>query len=423
MQSKQSKKKRTYGNIGQRKEPVTEKKKPSKNKIVIAIISVLLALIIIFGVTLGIIFGVRSARAVFSYEGVTLNKEEVNYLSSYYKYEFIKALNRSGIKAEDKPEFWNSEYKDGVTYGKMLRDSTEAYIKEIVIANYLFDTYSAIAEQDRYNIEKTLGEVLSHKAGNSIETFNSECARYGFDYKTFESVVEKLYKASRVRSVVYGENGEKLISFPDECNEYLNTYSHVKLLFIRTEDKFLLDEKGNRVPNEFGADTLVPLTDAEKAERQNNISKISAAIAAYENGGDAAMSPTMFDNYLYTIDEGDPSMRDVGYYFRRETAFTKEFASKYPEIVEKALGMEIGSYGEIRGEEWVCYIYKYEPTAGDYTKTTLGVCFSDFYPLAAEVLFDELMAELTPGVKVKDKFYELDLINLPYNYIFIPKFS
>ena len=33
------------------------------------------------------------------------------------------------------------------------------------------------------------------------------------------------------------------------------------------------------------------------------------------------------------------------------------------------------------------------------------------------------MAELTPGVKVKDKFYEVDLVNLPYNYTFIPKFS
>ena len=182
----QSKKKRTYGNVGVKREPVKEKKKPSKNKIVITIISVLLALIIIFGVTLGIIFGVRSARAVFSYEGVTLNKEEVNSLSSYYKYEFIRALNKSGIKAEDKPEFWNSEYKDGVTYAQMLRDSTEAYIREIVIANYLFDTYSALAEQDRYNIEKTLADILSLKAGNSIETFNLECAKYGFDYKTFE---------------------------------------------------------------------------------------------------------------------------------------------------------------------------------------------------------------------------------------------
>jgi hypothetical protein len=419
----QSKKKRTYGNVGVKREPVKEKKKPSKNKIVITIISVLLALIIIFGITLGIIFGVRSARAVFSYEGVTLNKEEVNYLSSYYKYEFIRALNKSGIKAEDKPEFWNSEYKDGVTYAQMLRDSTEAYIREIVIANYLFDTYSALAEQDRYNIEKTLADILSLKAGNSIETFNSECAKYGFDYKTFESIVEKLYKASRVRSVVYGDNGEKLYGFPEECNEYLNTYSHVKLLFIRTEDKFLLDEKGNRVPNEFGADTLVPLTDAEKAERAQNISKINAAIAAYQNGGDAAMSPTMFNNYLATIDEGDPSMRNVGYYFKRETAFTKEFAGKYPEIVEKALSMKIGSYATVKSDEWVCYIYKYDVTPGAYTDTTPGGCFSDFYPLAAEVIFDELMAELTPGVKVKDKFYEVDLVNLPYNYTFIPKFS
>ena len=37
------------------------------------------------------------------------------------------------------------------------------------------------------------------------------------------------------------------MGYPDECDRYLNEYSRVKLLFIRTKDTYAIDENGNRI--------------------------------------------------------------------------------------------------------------------------------------------------------------------------------
>lgn len=400
----------------------TEEKtnRPSRKKILLIIICIFLSLILAFGVTLGIIIGVKNARAIFSYEGVTLDEGEVNFLASYYKYRFITQY--ASVGAEDSSYFWDSKYDSNTTYGELLLKKTDEYIRNVTVANYLFNKFAKLSDEDERKIKVAIREVLDYKAGGSEEKFNSLVSEYGFDYETFSDSVELLYKSLCVKDAIYGENGKNMLSFPEECNKYFETYSHVKLLFIRTEDKFLLDANGNRVRDENGNDTLIPLTDSEKARRQATLSEIREAIKAHEENGDGQMSPTYFNSLLSEHDEGDASMRSRGYYFSPEAAYTREFAEVFSDIVEKSLNMKKESYAEVNFDGGVCFVYKCENEAGAYLDNTEGSCFSDFLPLAANASFNAAVNEISPLVKVSDKFLDIDLASLPYNYIFIPRF-
>ncbi len=401
----------------------TEEKtnKPGRKKFLLIIICIFLSLVLIFGVVLGIIIGVKNANAVFSYDGTTLDGEEANFFASYYKYSFIARY--ASVGAEDSRSFWSSPYDADTTYGELLERETEEYLRSVTVAYYLFNKFASFTDEDERKIKVAVKEVLDYKANGSEEKFNSLTSEYGFDYESFSSSVQILYKTLSVKNAIYGEDGKNMLSFPAECNKYFDTYSRVKLLFIRTEDKFLLDAEGNRVLDDEGNDTLVLLTDSEKERRQETIAEIRDAIRAYEEDGDSQMSPTYFNVLLSEHDEGDASMRSSGYYFSPESEYTTEFAEAFPDIVEKSISMERETYAEVAFDGGVCFIYKCENEEGAYLDNEEGSCFSDFFPLAASASFRDAVNEIAPDVKVSDKFSDIDLIGLPYNYIFVPKFE
>ena len=404
-------------NIGHKK----TKEKPSRKKVLLTIICIFLALVIIFGITFGIILWVKNAKAVVSYKGTRLTEGECKYLASSYKYRFLSELVGKG--AYDDPDFWNSKYDQDATYGDLLKEKTEAYIRNVTVAAYIFDSYCKLEKSDKTNIARAVREVLDYKADGSEDKFDSLSEQYGFTFKDFESVTELLYKAQFVMARIYGVDGSNMQSYTAECNEYFDTYSHVKLLFIRTEDKFSLDADGNRERDENNEDIKIPLTPSEVIEREALIGDIVDAIDAYENGGDLGMTSSHFNALLSEHDEGDPYMRNTGYYFSAESEYSREFSEEYPEIVAKALEMEIESYERLDlSGGVVCFIYKYANIPFAYTDTSEGGCFEDFYALAAEHSFYDAVNELVGDVKIKDSFFDIDFAGTPYNYELIPRF-
>ena len=401
--------------------PENKTKKPNGKKILLIIICIFVSLVLVFGITLGIILAVKSSRAFLSYEGITVNEGECRFLASCYKYSFIDEYADRG--AYDSPEFWASEYDGNTTYGELLKKNTEEYIKKILAANYLFDSFLEFEKSDKTNVLDAVNEVLDYKAEGDEEKFNSLTEKYGFTFDDFESAAILLYKAQSAMVRIFGEDGSNMRTFYEECNEYFETYSHVKLLFIRTENKFLLDENGDRVRDENNEDTLIDLSDGEKAARMALLSEIRAAITALnENSDEPQMTSTYFNALLSEHDEGDKNKRSSGYYFSPESSYTKEFASAYPDIVKRSLEMELDSYSEIDFDGGVCFIYKYENTSGAYNDTSDESCFLDFYELAAEHTFYAAIDEIVAEINVSDKFSSIDVLEMPYNYNFIPRF-
>ena len=382
-----------------------------KNRFLTIFVCVFVAVVLVFGGVLGIIVAVRNANAVVSYGRVKVDEGALRYLSASYKVSYMRALRSNGITVSDTESFWNSTDASGKTMGELYNESFEEYIRSLVSACNIFMSQSSYTAEDKERVKATVDEVLKYKAEGSKEKFNEITEAYGFDYDDFCSAAELLYKADRAKTIVYGEEGKNLANFPNECEKYLKTYTHVSLIFVRDKEIFVLDEEGNYVYDENGNVKTREMTEEEKAERQGVIDNLTAAIEARKNGGDGQITPEMFEIYLEKSN-GDSSMHKKGYYFNKNASATDEFSSAFPEVVERAFEMELYDYAKVDCSIGVCFIYKYDVTEGAYDDSE-NLFFSDFYSDAANFLYTEVLETYSPEVKVKDAFYETDYSSIP----------
>ena len=392
----------------------------------IIFVAAFLSLALVLGATLGIISMVKKAGSVVSYEGITMNKQVASFFVSRFKVEYISALRSSGVNASDTEAFWSLKDDTGVTYADKFRTLAEQYLKEVVASAYLFDRYAKLNKEDKENIKSTCRDVLEYQANGNEEEFDERAARFGFDYDSFCDAVELLYKSVNSYNVIYGTDGSGIYSDNASCEKYLSEYSHVQFIFIRTEQKLTTDVDGKTV--------LVDLTESEKAERLALIDSLSRAIDAAETNDDGQMTPAMFEIYLDgKYNDGDTSMNATGYYLHENAETTVEFAEAFPEVVKTALEMEKGQFGKVVttvidddnliGMDSVCFIYKYEPASGAYKIPALERWFSDFYSDAAERMFVESVSALIKDAKTTDKLVELDIVAIPKNTEFVPRFE
>ncbi|MBO7303864.1 MAG: hypothetical protein J6V09_01400 [Clostridia bacterium] len=396
--------------------------KQTKYRFLTIFVCVFLSLVAVLTVTLGTISAHKSRNAVAKYNGQTMDTEVASFFASYYKYRFMSALSASGVVGvEDSPGFWNKKGDDGETYGDQLRAGVEEYIKQVLVANYLYDNYTNLTSTDRKKISEACEELLTYRANGKKDEFNKLVSDYGFSYSSLCEASMMLYKASMAERVIYGVDGSNVKNFPTLAESYLKKYSHVYLIFIRTESKFVY-ENGNRVMGDGGEYLTEPLTDEEKADREKVISEMRDAISALESGVGASMSEEMFFTYQAAHDEGDEDMYADGYYFHESSAFTYEFASALGEVVDKSLNMKVGEYGEVVLDFGVCFIYKDVPTTAAYASGLNEACFTDFYSDASAYLFNETVLSLSKDAKIKDKFFNIDIVNMPYNHEYLPKF-
>ena len=384
-------------------------------RLIIIFVSVFIATVLLFGIVLGTVSIIKSSRSAMSYKGVSVTLPVASYLSSIAKYNFMAHLAATGINAEDTVEFWNSSPEgEGVTYKDMLKAGTEEYIKRVLLGNYLFDKNTAYAKADKETVKRTVGEILDYKANNSKQYFNELAEPMGFAWKDFEKAAEMIYKYQMSESVIFGYDGASLASgnFSDECNEFFETYTRVKLLFIRTEDHYVVNE-------ENGKEELVDYTESEKAEVLNKISEIDGLINSTDG---VKMSEGSFDSYI--LKESSDSMNVAGgYYLAPTSRHTANLSAVYPDVVSTALTMDIGEYRRVDTEWGVCFIYRCESEPLAYAKGTSSAFFTDFYSDAATYIYDKEITKYLADVKVNGKFETIDVVTLPYNYDLVLNFK
>ena len=405
-----------------------EQKTP-RRKFLLIFVCIFVSILLVLGAVLGIASAIKKSRSVVSFKGITMDEEVASFFVTQYKYNFMSMLSASGVKnVEDTLGFWNKVSENEKTYGELLTAGAYEYIKQIMATNYIYDRYASLSKSDKAVISTAVEETLTYKAGGNENTFNKAVSEYGFSYSSYKTAVTMLYKATLAQTIVCGskgenlENGSQSIKEYITVEEYLSRFSHVKLLFIRTDTTFVLDNSGNRIKNSDGSYQLRNLTDEEKEQRQSLISEIRGHISAI-GSGEAEMGATMFDYYLQNNDEGDPDMRSNGYYFNENSEYTQVFTSVYEDIVNTSYELQIGEFGEAEVDFGVCFIYKYETSESDLEKSTLEVCFRDFYSDLSGVFFDKLLADFTPHVEFSKKMDNVDVLKLPYNYIYLPAFQ
>ena len=394
------------------------------SKGIMIFISIFLVLVLLFGTVFGAIFAIRHKNAVIEYGDLTMDREVASFFLSYYKTQYMAALSEAiKMQVPDDEWFWYSEYEDGKTYGDALKEASIEYIKSILVKAHLFDSYTEITDEGEAFIDKCIDEILTQRGGSNVESFNASVREYGFSFNSFRKAAKLLYKAKNAEALIYGVSGENVADRADVCAEYLNTYSHVKLLFIRTENEFLLDKDGNRVPGPEG-DTLRPLTETERIERQNAINTIRESILAYEKNENGQMTPEFFDIQLKKYDSAGELFHKYGYYLNEKSTYTQGFARNISEdVAKKAINMELNSYAEIELDYGVCFIYKYKTENNAYLLKGLDIFFDDFYTGCASYAFAKDVSILSTDALIKEKFFDINVITLPYNPVYIPRFN
>lgn len=404
-----------------------------------AVVAISLCLVLIFGIILGTVLLVQSVNTCISLNGVRFSEGVCRYFASSYKTEYIASLKKQGIAAFDTESFWSKKTTvDGeeYTYGELLKINTEAYVKGIIVGNYLFDRYGKLTADDKEKINEVIDDTLAYKASSSKKKFNELSKEYGFDYSDFADAVEYKYKAEAARNLIYGEDSSTTgAAHENALNEYYtDNYSRVMLVLVRTKKTFVLGEGGNLVitTDELGNSVyeMRDLSEGEIAERASVIDEIKEYIDAKNNGteGDTSITP----EYLASVgkryqSENNQSFVDTGYYFAKNSAYTSSFP--LASVVNMVMDLDMGRYSYTEyddngdgASDGVCFALRMPLEDNGYTKSGNKEFFSDFYSDFSAWHYAATLEELAENVVVKDKFYEIDFISLPYNSLFGIKF-
>ena len=398
-------------------------KELGNNKFLLMFVCIFLCAALIFGIVFGTVAMVKRARSVLEYGSVRMERGVANYFISYSKAYFISTLKSKGVKAEDTEEFWNSKYIGTKTYGDELKTEVENTLREVATGVYLFDLYSTLTKNERETIEKNAKERLLYIAEGDKDEFNRLTKDYGFDYSDFLRATEMMYKAKMAQYAIYGKNGADLAGNTELSNDYYEAfYTRVKLLFIRTETDFLLDENGNRKMGEDGYYEMVTLSEDERAARLADVEAIREAISNYEEGENEQMSPIAFSVWLDKYKATNMYLDANGEYHSAYSSFTQATYDEMPDLINEALMLEVGQYGEVEldfdGEKCYCFLYADELEPGAYTDTSEDGYFSDFYSLLATYLYTLDLEELMNEVEMLDAFYSIDFYAIKPNGIY-----
>ena len=393
------------------------------NKFLLMFVCIFLCITLIFGIVLGSVAMVKRARSVLEYGSVRMERGVANYFMSYSKAYFISTLKGKGVDVKDTEEFWNSKYVGTKTYGDQLREEVEKTLREVATGVYLFDLYSTLTKNERQTIEKNAQERLLYIAEGDKGEFNRLTKDYGFDYSDFLEATEMMYKAKMAQYAIYGKNGSDLVGDKELSDNYYEAfYSRVKLLFIRMESDFALDDDGKRKMGDDGYYEMVTLSEAERQARLADVEEIRQSISNYETGENGQISPIAFNVWLEKYNATNMFLDPDGEYYSSYSSFTQSTYEELPDVVTKALQLEVGQYGEVEldldGEKCYCFIYVDELVPGAYTDTSEDGCFSDFYSLMATYLYTHDLEELQGEVEMLDAFYNVDLYAIKPNGIY-----
>ncbi len=377
-------------------------------------ICIFMAFVLLFGGTVLTVTLVRQSRYAAEYKGFGIDTKTATYLTSYYKYSYITSLRRAGVNALDTESFWASKPEGGTkTYGELLREGAEDYIKKTIVAVYLYNSYGKLSDKDEDKISAAISYKLQNGADmdGTVKTFNRNTEQYGYNYKSFKKAAEILYKASRARSPV---SGLLLEEYPDGYNDYLQTYSHVKLIFVDGAKK-------------IGADgEPTDLTAEEKASLATDLAAFRSNIANSLAGEEA------FDAFAEKYNCVASIIGGTEYYLAPDENFTKTtMAEAFPEVVKAALSLPLEGreaaiecdYDGDPDNATTCFIYKYKPQSYDYGKSQYEAYFTDFEANAMTYLYGKILTLYAADAKLTDKFKSIDPLSLKYDYsYFITQF-
>lgn len=358
-------------------------------------VTLLLILAILFCAT--VLPFLQHGPVVLSNKGLNIRQGVFNYLYTFYRYK----LPASFQDIDDTDTFWRLiREEDGLTndeyYGKI---ALELVYQTVALAR-IYDRNTTIGAEERAELKEAIDEVvsISYKGGGTKKSFNQNAEKFGFAYPDFVEGTTLLYKATQVQPTLFGQNGGKL-SEADLQSFLAEKYCHVMIIFVRTENKFVINDQGNYIPDGNGGYETEPLPPEE---REQQLAKVEAVKAAVSDGTTVEEFTQLL---LKNNDDADAHKRLGSYYFAEGNDYTTAYAEVFPTVKETALSLAIGQVGVATSSVGTHIIYRTEVGNAPYNNRLYEQFFEDFRQDAIQYLYSKMLTESLQSIKVRDQAY------------------
>ena len=355
---------------------VTNKK---ASKMLITSVCVLIVLILAFFALLTAFSG----KAVMEYGTIEVDNEMYSFWLSYFKKELMAEYNIGGEL--DTEKFWQSEFKDGLSYGEYFAQIADERIKAKVVAANMYDSFGQnLPDYAVEDINNYISELVDFVGDGSKKTFNEIAAQYGTDYDAIKRVAICDYKAELLFNLVYGADGS-YITDEEKEKYYKENYSRVKVIFINTKSE--------------------ELGESELDEKNKMIEKLDLIF-------EESVSDERFDSLMSIYSEDSAS----AYY---ENGFYLSPLSDYPieAVTGAALSIDVGECKKVESDYGVHYVFKLELDDKAYENEDNSDWFDSFTYDASLELFDSFVKEKTNEVLINEKEKcKVSFTEIKYNY-------
>ena len=363
-------------------------------KIITLAVAVLMILPLLFGC------GGYSSKyeTVMEYNGIKLTEEFYYYWLSTYKRNILSSYT----DATDSEEFWGSMYDDERT--------VEEYFTEIInqrIMNYLIaqDLYKGntlkLSKSVKSGIKADIKEKIELYGGRAA--LNSTLSELMLNVDALEQVYLWEEKHDREYDFFFGAGGALEISDSDIIDYYKDNYYHIKYVVFYTTN-IETDADGNYVYDSNGDLISAPLTDEERAQKENKIKEFE----------DKLSSGTSFDTLIKDYSEYDVSGYPNGFFFS-----SNELDIWGLDIYNAVKNADIGSTVRVEEDEAIFFVKRLELTDFSLLGDNDIQQIKGIVEYASSEVYNDLFDELSKNVKInKDVInrYKLSEIKANPNY-------
>ena len=321
----------------------------------------------------------KSDEFIFKYGDYSVTKNFYTYWMASYK----AGLMYQYSDIDDTDTFWNSAYGDS-TANEVYTANADMLIKNYLMSLYLFDFYKlSLSQSKAAQLEKQLSELVADGYDGNIANLNKEAYEYGINY----DMLKEIYLAEAKTEAVYDYVLTNVVNskLTDEAREsYLKAnYAHTTHIFVNTEFKYNVDDKGNYIYDDKGSNTL-DLTDEEKKEKERIIAEL-----------DSSSLNTVNFTELQKKYNDDPAIDKYknGYFISANIDYDTSY-------VTAALTMKEGEIKKVEGKNGVFYILKQSMPEKAYADEDNADFFVDYDKSVSDYLYWEFMSGLYTKIEI-----------------------
>ena len=341
------------------------------------------------------------AEPMLTYKDTVINETMYAYWMSVYKTYYLKQV----LGIEDTKEALDTMIslrgEDGETMTITIADYITQSIEEIIYTNCL-----ALALFDEYGLTlpKSVQSEIDHMVESEIENaggrkaLNEVLAPIGLNIDTLRDMYEADEKIAYLYDHLYsteelaanGVAGVEPITEAQYNAYYEENYVCIKHIYIRTQDKNVLDEEGAAKYNADGSLMTEQLTAAERAER---LQLVNSLLLKLETGAD-------FDTLMqeHSMDANRTTYKD-GYVVGRYTGMPAEF-------LDAAFDMEIGEIRRVDADYATHIMLRMPLPENGWKDSATRATMGEFFEPLRSKLFAEKIAPMG-----EDIVYNTELID------------